>query len=81
MAKGMFERWTANWRGDEEERGRQRSEAARVLAPIVCLLYAFGYGLHRLRQVMSLTPTWFSNIFGWYFLLGRLLSAPSPAPR
>ena len=73
-AKGLFESWTANWRGEEvewEESGRR----LRVLAPIVCLVYAFGFTFVAFDQVMSLEPTWFSNIFGWYFLWGGFLSA------
>ena len=72
-AKGMFQSWTAGWRGDEQE--WQASESRlKVLAPIICLVYAFGFTLIAFDQVMSLTPTWFSNIFGWYFLWGGFLS-------
>ena len=35
----------------------------RALAPILCLLYAFGYTLVGYDQVMSLTPTWYSTMF------------------
>jgi hypothetical protein len=73
-AKGLFESWTANWRGDEAER-EASDRRLRVLAPIVCLLYAFGFTFVAFDQVMSLEPTWFSNIFGWYFLWGGFLSA------
>lgn len=73
-AKGMFESWTANWRGDEVER-EESDRRLRVLAPIVCLLYAFAFSFVAFDQVMSLEPTWFSNIFGWYFLWGGFLSA------
>ena len=31
------------------------------------LTYAFGFTFFAYDQVMSLSPTWFSNIFGWYF--------------
>jgi hypothetical protein len=73
-ARGMFERWTRDWRGDDEEWERSQKKL-RVLAPIICLMYAFGYTLIGYDQVMSLTPTWFSNIFGWYFGWGGFLSA------
>jgi hypothetical protein len=53
--------------------------AARVrmknLAPVICLAYAFGWSFICFDQVMSLTPTWFSNLFGAYFAWGGLLSA------
>jgi len=73
-AKGLFERWTANWRGDEVEEEASQARL-RTLAPIICLSYAFLYTFIAFDQVMSLTPTWFSNIFGWYYLWGGFLSA------
>jgi hypothetical protein len=74
FAKGMFERWTAGWRGDEEERERCGARC-RVLAPILCLSYAYGWSVICFDQVMSLSPTWYSNIFGAYFAWGGWLSA------
>jgi hypothetical protein len=73
-AKGLFSSWTAKWKGDEEERAASEAKL-KVLAPIICLVFAFGYGIIAVDQVMSLTPTWFSNIFGWYFAWGGFLSA------
>jgi len=46
-----------------------------VLAPGICLLYAFGYTFIGFDQVMSLSPTWFSNLFGGYFAWGGFLGA------
>jgi hypothetical protein len=71
-ARGMFGRWTAGWRGDDEERAESERKL-RFLAPIICLLYAFGYTIIGYDQVMSLSPTWYSNIFGWYFGWGGFL--------
>lgn len=54
-------------------------EAARVrmknLAPLICLAFAFGWSIIAFDQVMSLTPTWYSNLFGAFFAWGGLLSA------
>jgi len=72
-AKGMFQSWTANWRGDAEE-WRASGERLRFLAPIICLWYAFAHTLVAYDQVMSLNPTWQSTIFGWYFLWGGFLN-------
>ncbi len=72
-AKGMFQSWTAGWRGDDAEWKESRARL-RVLAPIICLWYAFAHTLIAFDQVMSLNPTWFSNIFGWYFLWGGFLN-------
>jgi hypothetical protein len=72
-AKGMFARWSANWRGDEAELA-ESARKLRVLAPIIALIYAFGYTVVGYDQVMSLTPTWFSTMFGWYFGWSGFLS-------
>ncbi len=76
FAKGMFERWTAGWRGDDEERARS-AQRLKVLAPILCLAYAYGWSVITFDQVMSLTPTWYSNLFGAYFAWGGWLGAVS----
>ena len=76
VAKGVLERWTAGWRGDEVERA-ESERRLRILAPIICLVYAFGFSLIAFDQVMSLTPTWFSNLFGAFFSWGAFLSAVS----
>jgi hypothetical protein len=73
-AKGLFERWSAGWRGAAEENERS-GRAMRRLAPIICLFYAFGFSVLAFDQVMSLSPTWYSNLFGAYFAWGGFLSA------
>ncbi len=74
VARGLFERFAAGWRGEEAE--REASERRlRVLAPIICLLFAVGYSLVGFDQVMSVAPMWFSNLFGAYFAWGGFLSA------
>jgi hypothetical protein len=75
-AKGMFARWTAGWRGEDEERASCERQL-RVLAPIICLLYAFGFTVIGFDQVMSIDPHWFSNLFGGYYAWGGFLSAVS----
>ncbi len=73
-ARGLFQGWTRDWKGDAAEQ-EESLRKLRVLAPILCLLYAFGYTLVGYDQVMSLTPTWYSTMFGWYFCWGGFLSA------
>jgi len=73
-ARGLFQSWTRDWRGDAAEQ-EESLRKLRILAPILCLLYAFGYTLVGYDQVMSLTPTWYSTMFGWYFCWGGWLSA------
>jgi hypothetical protein len=72
-AAGLFRRSTAGWRGEAEERARCE-RVCKVLAPILCLSYAFGFTFIAFDQVMSLTPTWYSNLFGAYFAWGGFLS-------
>ena len=75
-ARGMFERWTAGWRGDAAELERSAVQTRRI-APALLLLFAFGYSFLAFDQVMSLTPTWTSNLFGAFFSWGCFLSAVS----
>jgi hypothetical protein len=72
--RGMFERWTKNWRGDEVERESSQRSLKRI-APALLLLYAFGFSIVGFDQVMSLSPQWYSNLFGAYFSWGGFLSA------
>lgn len=71
---GMFGRFTAGWRGDAEERAIGAARCHK-LAPILALTYAVGWTFICFDQVMSLTPTWYSNLFGAYFAWGGFLSA------
>ncbi len=73
-ARGFYERWTRGWRGDDAERERS-AHRLKVLAPILCLSYALGWTFICFDQVMSLSPGWFSNLFGAYFAWGGFLSA------
>jgi hypothetical protein len=45
------------------------------LAPLICLAFAFGWSIIAFDQIMSLTPTWYSNLFGAFVAWGGLLSA------
>ena len=76
LAKSLLGSLTAGWRGDEVER-EASAQRTRLLAPIICLVYAFGVSMIAFDQVMSLTPTWFSNLFGAYYAWGGFLCAVS----
>lgn len=73
-SRAWFQRWTAGWEGDEIER-EKGARRCRTLAPIICLSYAFGWSFIAFDQVMSLSPTWYSNLFGAYVSWGGFLSA------
>jgi hypothetical protein len=74
FAKSMIERWSANWRGDAEERAASAARAPR-LATIICLAFALGYTIIAFDQVMSMEQMWFSNLFGAFVSWGGILSA------
>jgi hypothetical protein len=76
FAKGMAESWTKGWRGDSEE-DAARAGRLKVLAPIICLVYGFGWSIIAFDQVMSLSPMWFSNLFGAFVAWGGFLGAVS----
>jgi hypothetical protein len=73
QGKRWFAAWTADWQGDDKE-WKASEDRLRVLAPVLCLLYAFGFTIVVFDQVMAISPAWFSNIFGWYVLWGGWLS-------
>jgi hypothetical protein len=45
-----------------------------VLAPILCLLYAYLFSLLGFDLIMSLAPYWLSNLFGAFFFMGAFLT-------
>jgi hypothetical protein len=70
----MAQKWTANWRGEVEERDAAFKKLSTFAAPIL-LVYALGYSLLVFDQVMSMEQTWFSNLFGAYVGWGGVLCA------
>lgn len=74
FAGSMAKRWTAGWKGDEEERAASLART-QSMAPGILLVYALGYSLVVFDQVMSMEQSWFSNLFGAYVTWGGILSA------
>ncbi len=74
FSKRMHARWTAGWRGQEQEEALAQIRQRR-LAPVIILLFAFGYTVLAFDQVMSMEQTWVSNLFGAYVSWGGILSA------
>jgi len=74
--RGLAARWTRGWRGDEAER-EISARSLRRIAPALLLIYAFGFSILGFDQVMSLSPMWYSNLFGAYFSWGAFLTAVS----
>ncbi len=75
-ARGMAARWTSGWRGEDLERERSARSLKRI-APALLLIFAFGFSILGFDQVMSLSPMWYSNLFGAYFSWGAFLTAVS----
>jgi Ni/Fe-hydrogenase subunit HybB-like protein len=69
----LYERLAGGYRGtaDELERIERRLS---LLAPVLCLLYAYLFSLLAFDLVMSLAPYWLSNLFGAFFFMGALLT-------
>jgi hypothetical protein len=61
--------------GASDEQKAAARGRLKNLAPLICLAFAFGWSIICFDQVMSLTPTWYSNLFGAFFAWGGLLSA------
>ncbi|CAG1009299.1 hypothetical protein MYXO_03849 [Myxococcaceae bacterium] len=72
--EGAASALTRGWRGDAEEQQRSLVITKRI-APILLLCFAFGYSIIGFDQVMSLSPMWYSNLFGAYFAWGGFLAA------
>jgi Ni/Fe-hydrogenase subunit HybB-like protein len=58
---------------------RNRGEASlhkqAILSPILGILFALGFSLLGFDLVMSLSPHWYSTLFGLYFFVGAFYSA------
>ena len=74
--RGLYERWTAGWRGDERE-VEIAERRARKLSAVLVLSYAGAYSLLGIDMVMSLAPHWVSTMFPGYYAWGGFLSAVS----
>jgi hypothetical protein len=56
-----------NWTNDEDEIAKS-AHKQRYAAPLVCIVFALVFTMSIVDLVMSLSPHWYSNMFGgWYF--------------
>ena len=69
--RGLYWMLTSNWRGTEEETHRSQ-HLLGILAPIITILYTLVFSLIAFDLVMSLSPHWYSTLFGVYFFTGNL---------
>ncbi|MBI4409241.1 MAG: hypothetical protein HY561_06005 [Gemmatimonadetes bacterium] len=70
--RGLYQRFTANWRGQDAEEARSFRKLAR-LAPAMALVYAASFSLLAWDLVMSLEPHWWSTLIGPYFFMAAFL--------
>jgi hypothetical protein len=71
--KPTYEKLAAGWKGDDAEAAIVRDRSA-MLAPQIVLAYAVVFTLLAWDWIMSLTPDWVSQIFGWWFFMGAFLT-------
>lgn len=57
------------------DQGEKNLRKQAVLAPILAILYALTLSLIGFDLVMSLSPHWYSTLFGMYFFTGAFYSA------
>ena len=57
---------------EDAERCTRRT---RVLAPVLLIAFGLGYSLIGFDLVMSLDPSWYSTLFGWYFFVSAFYAA------
>ncbi len=74
FAKSQAEKWTAGWKGGDEERAAVNGNTAG-LAVIILLVFGIGMSFWNFDMVMSMDQLWFSNLFGAYVNWGGILSA------
>jgi hypothetical protein len=71
-ARGVYERVTRNWRGQEVEEMASFRKLG-VLGPVCAIVFALSFGVLAWDFVMSLEPHWFSTMIGPYFFMGAFL--------
>jgi hypothetical protein len=70
--RGLYDRMTANWRGQEAEELLAHRRIA-VIGPIFAIVYAIALTLVSYDMIMSLEPHWLSTLIGPYFFMAGLL--------
>lgn len=70
--RGLHDRYTRNWRGQEAEE-LHAYRKLQAWAPALAVVYALVMGMISWDFVMSLEPHWFSTLIGPYFFMGAFL--------
>ncbi|MGH8437151.1 MAG: hypothetical protein ACRERX_22415 [Pseudomonas sp.] len=70
--RSLYARFSQRWQGQETEEVRSYKKLA-MLAPVVALFWALGFGVMAWDFVMSLEPHWFSTMIGPYVFMSGFL--------
>ena len=68
-----YEKLSAGWRGEKEEAVWQHDRLA-MRAPQICVAFAVFFSVFAWDFIMALTPTWVSQLFGWWVFMGAFLN-------
>lgn len=71
--RSLYDRIAGDYAGTPEQLATVERRLS-VLAPILCLAYAYMFSLLGFDLIMSLAPYWMSNLFGAFFFLGAFLT-------
>ena len=61
------------WEGTRDQ-GEKNLHKQSILSPILAILFVLGFSLIGFDLVMSLSPHWYSTLFGMYFFTGAFYS-------
>ena len=71
--RGDYEKLSADWKGEEAEDERFMHETAH-LSPQIVLTFVVFFSVMGWDFIMCLTPSWTSQLFGWFVYAGAFLA-------
>ncbi len=69
---GRFADWILKDYGEHETEVVRLEQLSRKIAPVLAIIYAFGGSFLAWDFIMTLDQTWFSTLFGVFFLIGNM---------
>jgi hypothetical protein len=69
----VIDRLTRNWKGYDDEY-RQSYQKLKVLTPIFLILYGVIYTFVGFDLLMTLSPNWYSTLYGWLYIVSGFYS-------
>jgi Ni/Fe-hydrogenase subunit HybB-like protein len=71
--KADYDKVTADWKGDQEEKDWYRHEVAH-LSPQIALTFVVFFTVMAWDFILELTPNWVSGLFGWWVYAGAFIT-------